>query len=98
LLTSCGIEGMSRMLQAARKRMPDAKLPEYIQTTMAQCGGYQSVDVTLQNECTFATLNISPKQIEFKKKYAEGKEAGKVAIEGKIQRTFVKNIFNIEIY
>ncbi|CAK5045910.1 unnamed protein product [Meloidogyne enterolobii] len=88
LLTSCGIEGMSRMLQAARKRMPDAKLPEYIQTTMAQCGGYQSVDVTLQNECTFATLNISPKQIEFKKKYAEGKEAGKVAIEGKIQRTF----------
>ncbi|KAL7078111.1 hypothetical protein ACQ4LE_002178 [Meloidogyne hapla] len=88
LLTSCGIEGMSRMLSAARKRMPDAKLPEYIQTTMAQCGGYQSVDVTLQNECTFATLNITPKQIEFKKKYAEGKTAGGIATEGKIQRTF----------
>ncbi|KAF7634823.1 hypothetical protein Mgra_00005716 [Meloidogyne graminicola] len=90
-LTSCGIEGMSRMLIAARKRMPDAKLPEYIQTTMAQCGGYQSVDITLQNECTYATLNISPKNIYFKKKYAEGKESGKIATEGEIKRTFRQN-------
>jgi hypothetical protein len=77
------------MLSAARKRMPDAKLPEYIQTTMAQCGGYQSVDVTLQNECTFATLNINSKILSFKKKYAEGKDVGKVVSEGEIKRTFV---------
>lgn len=43
LLTSCGIEGMARILARKRAEMPEDKLPEYIQTTMAQCGGYQSM-------------------------------------------------------
>ena len=87
------------MLEAAHKQMPDAKLPEYIQTTMAQCGGYQSVDVTLQNECTYAVLDILPDKMNFRKKFAETKAGGAgggstsrkgaVVTNGTIERTFV---------
>uniref|UniRef100_A0A183C2C5 Radical_SAM_C domain-containing protein n=1 Tax=Globodera pallida TaxID=36090 RepID=A0A183C2C5_GLOPA len=49
LLTSCGIEGMARLLTKKKKEMPEAKLPEYVQTTMAQCGGYQSIPNNLES-------------------------------------------------
>lgn len=99
LLTSCGIEGMGKMLADARVRMPEAKLPEYVQTTVAQCGGYASADVSLQNECTYAVLDIRPQVMRYVKKNAEqknskitnGNASGKEnnnSNEGEIQRTF----------
>jgi len=43
LLTSCGIEGMSQMLQARAASHPDEQLPTYLQTTLAECGGYMAL-------------------------------------------------------
>uniref|UniRef100_A0A914HD96 Uncharacterized protein n=1 Tax=Globodera rostochiensis TaxID=31243 RepID=A0A914HD96_GLORO len=85
LLTSCGIEGMARLLTKKKKEMPEAKLPEYVQTTMAQCGGYQSMDVTLQNECSFAVLDIRSDKMTFRKMNADD---GSDLENGQIDRTF----------
>ncbi|KAL3078167.1 hypothetical protein niasHS_012054 [Heterodera schachtii] len=76
---------MSRILAKKKKEMPDAKLPEYVQTTMAQCGGYRSMDVTLQNECSFAVLDIGTDKMTFRKMNADdGSDLGR----GQIERTF----------
>lgn len=45
LLTSCGIEGMAKILEEKRSQ-PDFNgewLPAYLQTTLAECGGYQAL-------------------------------------------------------
>lgn len=41
LLTSCGAEGMAVVLQQRKQENAEARIPNYIQTTMVPCAGYQ---------------------------------------------------------
>lgn len=43
LLTSCGIEGMSQILKDRAQSHPEEQLPSYLQTTLAECGGYMAL-------------------------------------------------------
>jgi len=71
LLTSCGIEGMSQILKDRKVSHPDEQLPTYLQTTLAECGGYMAFAPNLQNECSYAVLNIKKDTINYAKKSIE---------------------------
>jgi hypothetical protein len=70
------------------------------------------VDVTLQNECTYAVLDILPERMTFQKKMAEGegaggkaaksaaaaKSKGKIVAKGEIVRNYVSCSFLCEFF
>ncbi|KAI1700805.1 hypothetical protein DdX_16495 [Ditylenchus destructor] len=85
LLTSCGIEGMSQILKDRAASHPDEQLPSYLQTTMAECGNYVAFAPGLQNECSYAVLNINKDTMTYTKKDLDAKELSTGTIEKNTQ-------------
>ncbi|KAI1698005.1 hypothetical protein DdX_18155 [Ditylenchus destructor] len=85
LLTSCGIEGMSQILKDRAATHPDEQLPAYLQTTMAECGNYVAFAPGLQNECSYAVLNINKDTMTYTKKDLDAKELSTGTIEKNTQ-------------